>query len=62
LAWEARYRDEGAFDETATIDNFGGEVCASACVVVLVVQVINRRTFRGYSVFVYRGFRLEQGD
>jgi hypothetical protein len=49
-------------DEAATIDDFSGEVCASACVVVLVVQVINRRTFRGYSVFVYRGFRLEQGD
>ena len=35
------------------MDDFSGEVCASACVVELVVQVVNRRTLCCETGWVY---------
>ena len=54
MARETRYCDEGSFDETTAMDDFRGEVCASACVVKLVGKVVNRRTLCCETAWVYK--------
>ena len=45
MSWEARYRDQGPFDEATTLDQLGGQVGTATHIIVLVVQIVNERSF-----------------